>query len=126
MSKDIFEKEGKKVGGGGDMRFVTVGDGPNQLPEFTGLYEGRAESEKYPGTINMYFREAGGTTAVVSGNAGLLERITEEGALYRITFTGKSTTKKGFRVKNFEVEMIPADRLAELGLLAQYEGSDPS
>lgn len=114
MSSDRF----KKVSG--SRKSIALGEGKNQVPEFTGLLLAIEENRTHPGSL-VYVM--GTETEVVSvfGNAVLTDKVKEVGALYKIEYKGKA---KGKNYKLFDVWTVDATTVKEDGLDKQYKSLD--
>lgn len=103
-------------------RFVSIGDGPKQVLAVEGLLLGREESSKYPGNLVYTFGTAD-EILKVGGNTFLQDKIVEIGALYRITFTGRSRSKTGKQYKTFEVFTVNAEQVKANGYDKGYKST---
>lgn len=117
---DPFETHGRKVSGDSAGKFVSIGDGPKQVPSVEGILLGRNESAKYPGNM-VYLFGTKDEVLNVGGNMFLNDKVTEIGALYRIAFTGTARSKRGKDYKTFDVFEVSADTVAKEGLAKDYK-----
>lgn len=124
MSDDPFVKHGEKLGGSSvEGRFVSIGDGPKQIPSVEGLLLGREESSKYPGNL-VYTFATKEEILKVGGNKFLNDKVKEDGALYRITYVGLQRGKSGRNYKTFDVFTVPAAEVVAGGYDKLYKSPD--
>jgi hypothetical protein len=83
-------------------KFVSVGDGERDVPEFKGLLLGFVRNEKY-GKNDFLFRNGDGEEVVVNSSKYLTDACSVVGAVYHIVFKGRVASKRGQPMKLFDV-----------------------
>lgn len=83
-------------------KFVSIGDGDRDVPDFKGLLLGFVKNERF-GKDDLLFRTQEGEEVVVNSSKYLTDACTEVGAVYHIVFKGRTPSKKGQPMKLFDV-----------------------
>jgi hypothetical protein len=124
MSGSPMDQHGEKVGGGtGGKKFLSIGESAEQRASIEGILTGREDSLKYPGNYVYQFTLLGGEQVNVGGNTFLNDKLTEIGAIYRVTYTGVERSKRGRGFKTFEIVAISREVAEANNLYAAYGGA---